>query len=77
MTAPTLATAHRVPGRWRQSADDVPNSVERVPLAARLDGDSGSVVETLERFYEEVVQNLREWQGSADGATTGGTGPAV
>ncbi|MCK9924759.1 TerD family protein [Frankia sp. AgPm24] len=36
-----------------------------------------SVVETLERFYEEVVQNLREWQGSADGAAVDdGTGAA-
>ncbi len=36
-----------------------------------------SVIETLERFYEEVVQNLREWQGSADGAAADdGTGAA-
>ncbi len=25
-----------------------------------------STVETLEKFYEEVVQNLREWRSSAD-----------
>jgi hypothetical protein len=28
-------------------------------------------VDALERFYEEVVQNLREWRESADPAPAG------
>lgn len=31
-----------------------------------------SVMETLEKFYEEVVQNLREWRDSGDASATQG-----
>jgi hypothetical protein len=36
-----------------------------------------SVVEALEKFYEEVVQNLRDWRESGDTPTTRDTGPAI
>jgi hypothetical protein len=56
----------------------------RVSLSAPLGAKRGvgkgtfvtSVVDTLERFYEEVVQNLREWRESAEGAATGEGAPA-
>ncbi len=56
----------------------------RISLSAPLGGKRGvgkgtfvtSVVDTLEKFYEEVVQNLREWRDSGE-ATPAGNSASV
>jgi hypothetical protein len=49
------------------------------PLGAKRGVGKGtfvtSVVDTLEKFYEEVVQNLREWRDSSETTHAGNSTP--
>ncbi|WP_052914941.1 TerD family protein [Protofrankia coriariae] len=51
------------------------------PLGAKRGAGKGtfvtSLVDTLEKFYEEVVQNLREWHDSTDAAPASGNGASA